>query len=248
MLARLRSWWQQIKKHRVAIGVVGIVIVVVIVLIIVGYWFDWTGFDGYNQVTIAHTVSGPSAGTVVRTDVYQPGKSLWDWLQLLGVLAIPVVVGFGAVWFTAQLGKASDRRNSLEQMKNQKIVENQFQQALLQSYLDRMSELLLEKNLRQSLEKDEVRKVARARTLATLLSLDGVHKGNLLQFLSESGLIDRNRSVIDLLHADLSSTNLHGAVLQSTDLVGTNLSQADMSDAYLSQANLNQANLSEADL
>ncbi len=58
MVARLRSWWEQIKQRRVAIGVVGIVLVVVIALIIAGYWFDWTGFDGYNQVTIAHTTSG----------------------------------------------------------------------------------------------------------------------------------------------------------------------------------------------
>ncbi len=50
--ARLYSWWQQIKQHRVAIEVAGIVLVVVIALIIAGYWFDWTGFNGYNKVTI----------------------------------------------------------------------------------------------------------------------------------------------------------------------------------------------------
>ena len=164
------------------------------------------------------------------------------------MLAIPVVAGIGAAWFNAQLGRANDRRNNLEQMKNQKIVANQFQQSLLQSYLDRMTELLLERNLRKSLEDNEVRKVARARTLATLLTLDGVHKGNLLQFLSESGLIDRNRSVIDLRHADLSSTYLHGAVLQSINLVGANLSQADLSEAYLIQTDLSEANLSQANL
>jgi len=86
MIARLRSWWKQIKQRRVAIGVVGIVLVVVIALFIAGYGFDWTGFNGYNQVTTAHTTSGPSAGTVVRTEVYQPGKALWDWLQLLTIL------------------------------------------------------------------------------------------------------------------------------------------------------------------
>ena len=100
MGARFRSWLQQIKQHRVVIGVVAIVLVVVIAFIIIGYWFNWTGFNGYNQVTITRTISGTNAGTVTRTEVYQPGKGLWDWLQLLGVLAVPVVVGFGAVWFT----------------------------------------------------------------------------------------------------------------------------------------------------
>jgi hypothetical protein len=99
MVSRLRSWWQQIKQHWVAIEVVGVVLVVVIALIIAGYWFDWTGFNGYNQVTIAHTTSGPSAGRVVRAEVYQPGKILWDWMQLL---FIPALLTIGAAWFTAR--------------------------------------------------------------------------------------------------------------------------------------------------
>src|SRR5258708_36613127 len=96
MEAWLRSWRQQIKKHRVAIGVVAIVLVVAITLIIVGYWFDWTGFSGYNKITVAHTISGTNVGTVIRTEEYQPGKGLWDWLNLLGVFAIPALVALGA--------------------------------------------------------------------------------------------------------------------------------------------------------
>ncbi len=46
MGARFRSWWQKIKRYRVTILVVAIVLVVVIALIIIGYWFDWTGFNG----------------------------------------------------------------------------------------------------------------------------------------------------------------------------------------------------------
>jgi len=46
-----QEWWQQFKQHRLAIGVGAIVLVVVIVFIIIGYWFDWTSFNGYNQVT-----------------------------------------------------------------------------------------------------------------------------------------------------------------------------------------------------
>src|SRR5207248_10068193 len=82
--------------------VVAIVLVVVIVLIIIGYRLDWTGFNGYNQVTITRTISGTNSGTATRTEMYQPGKGLWDWLQLLGLIAIPVVVGIGAAWFTAR--------------------------------------------------------------------------------------------------------------------------------------------------
>ena len=138
MGARFGSWWQKIKQHRVAIGVTAIVLVVVIALIIAGYWFDWTGFNGYNQVTIAHTISGTNAGTVTKTEEYQPGKGLWDWLNLLGVLAIPAVVGLGAAWYTAQQGEVSERENK----------DNQ-REAALQDYIDKMSELLLAQNLRR---------------------------------------------------------------------------------------------------
>ena len=49
MGTKLRSWWQEIRKYWVAIGVVAIVLVVVIALIIAGYRFDWTGFNGNNK-------------------------------------------------------------------------------------------------------------------------------------------------------------------------------------------------------
>jgi hypothetical protein len=68
MGTRLRSWWQQLSQRRVAIAVTLATVVVVIALIIVGYWFDVTGFNGYTQVTTIRTLSGPTAGTVTRTE------------------------------------------------------------------------------------------------------------------------------------------------------------------------------------
>src|SRR5207244_3060680 len=98
-------------------------------------WFFGTGFNGYNQVTIARTISGPSTGTVTRTEVYQPGKTLWDWLQLLSVLAVPVVVGFGAVWFTTR------QNHDLE------VATDNQRETHLQAYISSMSELMLHENL-----------------------------------------------------------------------------------------------------
>lgn len=128
---------------------------VLVGLIVVGYRFQWTGFQT---------------------------KTLWDWL---GVLAIPVVVGLGAAWYTAQQGKVSDRENT----------DNQ-REAALQAYIDKMSELLLEKNLRQSAVDDEVRNVARMRTLTVLWSLDPPRKRSVLEFLFESSLIHAVNGVI----------------------------------------------------
>jgi len=215
MEARYRSWWQQIKQHRVAFGVGAIVFVVVIVIIIIGYQLDWTGFKG---------------------------KTVWDWLQLLGVLAIPVVVGFGAAWFTAQQGKVSDRENT----------DNQRETAL-QRYIDKISELLLHEKLRDSGEEDEVRNVARVRTLTVLLRLDANRKRIVLQFLYESGLIKKDESIIDLRTAHLRAADLdrvtpRGAYLSGANLGGADLSGADLNGAFLREADLSGADLSGADL
>src|SRR6202030_2428465 len=112
MAARLRSWWRQIKQHRIAIGVTALTIVVVIALIIISLR-EGTGFKG---------------------------KTVWDWLQLLGVLAIPVVVGLGTIWFTTKQGKVADAENK----------DNQ-REAALQAYIDKISELLLHEHLSELL-------------------------------------------------------------------------------------------------
>ncbi len=95
MVATLCPQWQKIKQHWVAIAVVAIVLVVVIALIIAIILFNGTGFNGYNKVTITSTIRGTNAGTVTRTEEYQPGKALWDWMQLL---IIPVVLAIGGFW------------------------------------------------------------------------------------------------------------------------------------------------------
>ena len=84
--------------------------------------------------------------------------------------------GFWAVWFTTRQGKVADAENT----------DNQHETAL-QAYIDKMSELLLEKNLRNSAKEDEVSKIARVRTLTILPLLDGNRKSSLLKFLYETG-------------------------------------------------------------
>src|SRR6266566_1389790 len=152
MTAELRSWWQRIKQHPVRSAVsigAGLLGIALLVAFIGGYFFnwDWTGFSSYIPPT--------------KDSNFQRGKTLWDWLNLLGVLAIPAVVGLGAAWYTTQQGKVSDRENT----------DNQHETAL-QAYIDKMSELLLEKRLRESPPEAEVRTVARVRTITILSQLD----------------------------------------------------------------------------
>jgi uncharacterized protein YjbI with pentapeptide repeats len=116
-------------------------------------------------------------------------------------------------------------------------------EVLLQAYLDRISELLLTKHLRESPE-DEVRNVAKAQTLTVLKRLDGVRKGSLIRFLYESGLI----SIIDLSKADLRQADLHEVDLSNANLDMADLQEANLSNAKLDGVNLHGANLTNADL
>src|SRR2546430_10593349 len=108
------------------------------------------------------------------------GKTLWDWLQLL---IIPAVLAVGVYVFTYTTSrnerKAADRHNRTER----EIAPENQHEAALQDYIDNMSELLLHEKLRESQSEDEVRTIARVRTLTTLHRLDEVRKGSVLQFL-----------------------------------------------------------------
>src|SRR6266700_7666499 len=179
MGARFRSWWQQIKQHPYATGVVVLFVLILIILSAYRFGWDWTGFNnGTSQITITSTSKVNYTATVS-----QPSKSLWDWLQLVGVLAIPIVVGLGAAWYTAQQGKVSDRENK----------DNQRETAL-QAYIDKMSELLLKEHLGERTadgqlkpEYEQVRNVARVRTITVLTQLNARRIGYVFAFLREAG-------------------------------------------------------------
>lgn len=67
-----------------------------------------------------------------------------------------------------------------------------------------MTELLLDRNLRQSEPYSEVRNLARSQTLTTLRSLSVPRKSSILHFLHEADLIKIELTIIDLSRADLT--------------------------------------------
>ena len=225
-----RSWWQLIKQYPYAIGFVVVLVLILFILSADRFNWDWTGFNGYNQVTITQIISGSNAGTVTRTEEYQLGKGLWDWLQLLGILAIPAVVGLGAAWYTAQQSKVSDRENT----------DNQRETAL-QAYIDKMSELLLHEKLRDSTkEDDEVRNVARVRTLTVLARLDNRRIKIVLEFLYRSHLIMKDRLIISLSGANIRQADLRWIFLENARLNGAFGKRADLRWARLKRADLGE--------
>src|SRR5215216_1612027 len=171
-------------------------------------------------------------------------KTLWDWLQLLVVPAMLALVGF-------LLAEAQENIQ-------QQAEESRAQDEALQAYLEGMGNLLLYEGLLTSQEDEEVRTLARARTLTILGRVDGARKRSVVQFLYESQLIQKDQPIVslsgaDLTDADLSGTDLRGADLRVADLRRAYLSRAvlfgaDLSDAVLFDADLSDARLSGADL
>jgi uncharacterized protein YjbI with pentapeptide repeats len=91
------------------------------------------------------------------------------------------------------------------------------------------------------------KRIARKRTLAVLVQLDGKRKGTLVRQLYRWGLIGKD-AVIDLKGADLSTAELADADLWGINLANVNLQRVQLRDARLPAAILRKADLRHADV
>jgi uncharacterized protein YjbI with pentapeptide repeats len=233
--AKLTSVWKRISDHPyLSISLALIILVLSFIVyqrLILGYtqWAEWTGLGSYT---------GPLSKD-------QRGKTLWDWLELI---IVPAILAFGIYYLNSQ-----NRERELEAQTKRSDDEKQLdidknREAWLQSYLDKITELLLAHNLRSSTNEDEVRSVARARTLTTLRNLDAHRKGLLLQFLADTNLINAKNPIISMENMDLTAANLSYAKLNDISLAGANLQESDLLCANLANADLSNTNLSSCDL
>ncbi|MBN3949930.1 MAG: pentapeptide repeat-containing protein [Nostoc sp. NMS7] len=260
-------------KRKLLIGVA--VVAGVIAIYSVLYRFEWSGFgpDSNKSVSTEEAIN-PKDGKIIKlkkeTENFQSAKTLWDWLQLFGVIAIPLAL----FYFERREQRRSDQRaqeektqveeqakrekaNQEEQAKREKeIADNNLHEQALEAYIDRMSELLIDKELKVLIDKklkesdseyqklDAALDIVRARTLSVLrrLDQDGERKGSVIRFLVDAELI--NNLDLNGRTLDLNGANLIGANL----LGGDNLSSANLWRANLSRANLWRAYLSRANL
>src|ERR1700740_190017 len=115
MTARLRAWRQKIKQNSfIAIGSI-IVLLALIAFIFSAYRFGWTETGFLN-------------------------KTLWDWLQLL---IVPFVLAVGGLLFNFATSKTDQDIAERRYQTDQIIAQDNQRETLLQIYLDRISELLL---------------------------------------------------------------------------------------------------------
>jgi len=222
------------------------------------------GVFGYDKETKEYAPNGQLAKI---TKEYQPGKTFWDWLQLL---IIPLVLAGGGYLF-ATWQHDTDQHRTLDQQ----------QATILQTYIDNIQDLLLNHHLLKSKPNDDAAILARARTLTALQGLDPERKGDLVQFIYDAGLIgfmsannypsdlyierlqlgekvfctkckllkeSEHNSIIRLDKANLSGADLANANLKGADLIGANLANAKLSYADLGSANLELSFLRSANL
>jgi hypothetical protein len=91
---------------------------------------------------------------------YRYGITLWDWIKLL---VVPAVLAGGGLWFNQQQRARELQLTAQREKADRRLAELDRQDAIVQSYLDQIGQLMLDKDrpLRQSEERDEVRTLAR---------------------------------------------------------------------------------------
>jgi hypothetical protein len=207
-------------------------------------------------------------------------KGLWDWL---GLLIIPIVLALGGFWLSqaqderqrateAHRAQATALQAYITEMgrlmleedlrkSNENAEVRMLARVLTMSVLNMLAtghdagEIETETN--KSITGAEIREHINQRPL---FHFETDLRPNVLEFLKESGLIDKEEPVVDLHGANLnglqpainlSNTNLSGARLGGAwfwDLANADLSEANLSGADLGFANLSGANLSGANL
>jgi hypothetical protein len=216
-----------------------LITIIIILLLVIGFilianifQWEWTGLAGYYNKTVTTTIIASSKESITTTLAYQPPKTMWDWMNFIFVGLVTMVAASLTI-------VVSDRQKKTEL----EIASDKQHEDALQSYIDKISELLLHEDLRKSKPEEEVRTIASIRTLTVLSGLDGKRKGIILKFLYDSGLIVTDPPIIDLHGADLSNAKLFGVDLHGVKLQGAKLVEADMRRANLRRADLSGANL-----
>jgi pentapeptide repeat protein len=155
---------------------------------------------------------------------------------------IAAVIALGGV-VTAQMVSIA-----LEDQRTQEARELEAQRArevALQNYFENVGELLIEQPLRRARPGDNLSTVVRAQTLTVLEGLDPDRKRILLQFLYESGLIPKDKTVFSLAAAPLTESDLREANRSATaDPLGGLRRRAILIGANLSGANLREPSMS----
>jgi len=209
-------------------------------------------------VVIATNSISPTVVSWMKTQY--PGRSKWDYLEkILIPVAPPLAIAFG-VWYLEKSSKDREMiRVEQEAEERERVRSEENKSQALQLYFDRISDLLIEKQiigLAEAAKKlgknykdplvESAKDAIRAQTLAILrvFSEDVEKKSAVMRFLIETEILAS--LAVSLRDADLRNANLRNANLQGVDLKGVDLRDADLTRADFLHANLSRAQLENA--
>lgn len=161
------------------------------------------------------------------------GKTLWDWLELLIIPSTLGIIGF--------------LYNDYQKKKNEKKEKEQKLNDILDSYFKIMGELITHSDLLDSNPSFKSKTLARTRTLVALENLDGERKGQILQFLYESNLIDQNK-IVNLNGANFKESQIENIVLNKAGINGVYLNNSNLSNASLDETNFTSCDFTKSNL
>jgi uncharacterized protein YjbI with pentapeptide repeats len=267
-------------------------------------WPGGIGIEKGETLTTERVEKDAKGISVKTTTKHDDGKTLWDWMTLLGVPVSLAILGFWLQYYqqkradkvaldqrardekVEQENKARDlkiaydlrERDEKVAREQREIAANEIKEEVLQVYFDRLSVLLVDKNLlaiaskvnataiqeaeshpnnEATLEErellDSAVHVIRARTLSILRRFenDAERKTSVMRFLLDAEIISKLKLSLrecDLSGAKLWNAELSGINLSLAKLSGADLSGADLSGADLHSAEMNGANLSLVNL
>jgi uncharacterized protein YjbI with pentapeptide repeats len=218
MGARLRSWWQRVRKPlEIAVVTVGCILVIALLVVIVLAYIFNVNVPGLH------------------------GKTLWDWLQLL---IVPLALAIIALFFqrtnirTEQQIALDKQREELLQAYLDRMSELLLKEKLRSSEADAEVRNVARVRTITVLNQLDARRTSYVFAFLREAGLISTTPNDNVVSLIEADLHGVNWS-----HANLREVNLSG-----TNLSGANLTEADMSEAVLSKAYLERVNFSGAGL
>lgn len=243
------------------------------------------GKDDSVTTTTVETIEKDKQGKTVKkvtTTAHNDGKTLWDWGSLLLVPSSLLLFGYilqlqqqkrAEKLSTDQQKRAeafSEKQEELAKKfaeEQRDIADDETKEEVLQTYFDRLSVLLIDRNLIALSNKsnsstitpeeqellDSALDVIRARTLSILrrFEKDAERKTSVIDFLIETEIIGKsklNLSGAELVNAELGNAELGNAKLRNANLIGANLFWSKLKGADLGNANLFLAKLEGAEL
>lgn len=239
-----------------------LLLLITILSIPILYHFDWSGFgkDSYKSKNIEKTIRDGKTITLKETEIehIESEKTFWDWLELSSVLAIPIVLHL----FQTNEQRRADKRAEFEKEQAEKLAKNEkdiaeanLREDAFQIYIDKMSQLLINKKNQSELfdhkyKDNPVKDIVRVRTTTILrrLEKDIERQYRIFHFLGDTELLPFLLSNANLSGLNLSALNFPNINFTKANLSEANLSEANLSGANLSKANLSGANLSKANL